>query len=153
MLKKRFRKTGDSQRTCGADLKPHGRHQSYNEMLDDITQWNAENTQILEILRKKLPEQRLARWSEALSGGVRRKLRGSENPEDVAILSEIYRFICHERVALLKEPSMRKARKGERTEPITLCIICGIRAIQKERGHTTLLDTIKFGLLEKKFAK
>ena len=122
-------------------------------MLEEITQWNTENTRILEILREELPEGLLARWSEALSGGMRKKMQGAESSPDVGIYREIYRFISRQRAFLLTEPSMKNARKFERTDSITLCIICGIRALQKESGDVGLMDTIKFGLLDRRFGK
>ncbi|NIQ38766.1 MAG: hypothetical protein GTN81_09265 [Proteobacteria bacterium] len=152
ILKRLFRRKGEIQPRSGVHPNNQEGPRSYNEILEEITQWNIENTRILDILRKELPEQRLTRWSEAFSGGLRKKMRRSETTSDLETYREIYRFICHQRVSLLKEPSMRNAKKLERTDPILLCIICGIRAIQKEMGHEGLIDTIKFGLLEKNLA-
>lgn len=153
ILKKLFRKRTDGRPRYSGEPGIQVKCKSYDDMLEEITQWNIENTRILEILRERLPEELLARWSEALSGGIRKKIQGAESSLNLGIYHEIYRFICHQRTSLLTEPSMKNARKLERTDPIILCIICGIRAIQKERDHGGLMDTIKFGLLERKFAK
>jgi hypothetical protein len=152
IFKRLFRRRGENQPTSGTHPNSQEEPKSYNEILEEITQWNIENTKILEILREELPEQRLARWSEALSGGLRQKMRRSETSPDLETYREIYRFICHQRASLLTEPSMRNAKKLEKTDPILLCIICGIRAIQKKMGHEGLIDTIKFGILEKNLA-
>ncbi len=152
-LKKLFRKGENRRQARGGRLRPEGVKKSYYELLEEVTLWNVENTRILQILTAKLTEERLTRWSEALSGGVRKKIRGPGNSRDLEIYREIYQFICHERTTLLTEPTMKNARKQEKTDPILLCIICGIRTMQKERGHPGLLDTIKFRLLEKEFGK
>ena len=59
--------------------------QSYDERMDELTQWNIEHTDILEVLRGEIQEERLISWSDALGIGIRKVLKGPryerESPE------------------------------------------------------------------------
>jgi hypothetical protein len=37
----------------------------------------------------------------------------------------------------------------EKTDPLSVCIICGIRVLQRERGLSGVMNTMKLQLLER----
>jgi len=39
---------------------------SYDELIDEIMAWNIDHTDILDVLRREINEERLAIWSRAL---------------------------------------------------------------------------------------
>ena len=61
------------------------RLKTYEERMDEITLWNIEHTDILEVLRRKIQEEMLISWSKALSIGIRMVFKGpgysKGNPE------------------------------------------------------------------------
>lgn len=125
---------------------------SYDERMDEITQWNIEHTDILEILRREIKEERLISWSHALHIGVRKVLkkpghvRGS--PEYDA-LRDLDQFIGNQRIKLLRNPRMRDAKGIEKMDSLWVCIVCGIRALQREKGLPETMNTLKMKLLER----
>jgi hypothetical protein len=58
-----------------------------------------------------------------------------------------------QRIKLLGNPTMREAKGIEKTDPLSVCIICGIRALQRERGLPGLMNTMKLKLLERYFGE
>ncbi len=131
-------------------------NRSYDELMDEITDYHVEETRILEILREKISEETLKIWSKALEQGIKRRMTRSESPgdsgEDRETLQKIYQFILAERIRLLSEQSMKKAKKMGAVDPISVCIVCGIRALQRERGLHGLMSTMKFKIMERYFA-
>jgi hypothetical protein len=47
---------------------------SYDELIDEIMEWNIDHTDILDVLHNEIEEERLATWSHALDVGVRKGL-------------------------------------------------------------------------------
>lgn len=131
-------------------------NRSYDELLDEITDYHVSETTILEILREKISTETLKVWSEALDQGIKRGLTRSESPkesgEDRETLKKIYQFILNERIRLRSEQSMKNAKRMGAIDPITVCIVCGIRALQKEKGLQGFMSTIKFKVMERYFA-
>jgi len=125
---------------------------SYDERMDEITQWNIEHTDILEILRREIKEERLRSWSNALHIGARKVLKkpehGRRTPEYDA-LRDLDQFIANQRMELLGNPSMREARGIEKMDSLSVCIVCGIRALQQEKGLPGAMNTLKLKLLER----
>jgi hypothetical protein len=126
---------------------------SYDELIDEIMAWNIEHTDILEVLRREIEEERLAAWSHALEVGVRRGLASpsgkvEESPFFSAFL-DLYKYINHLRPKMLTNPTMQNVKRMEKSDSLCLCIICGIRALQRESGATRLLNTLHWILLER----
>ncbi len=126
---------------------------SYDELIDEIMEWNIEHTDILEVLRREIEEERLATWSRALEVGVRKGLASSsgkveESPFFSAFL-DLYQYIIRLRPKLLTNPTMQHVKRMEKSDSLCLCIICGIRALQRESGATRLLNTLHWILLER----
>ncbi|RLB05131.1 MAG: hypothetical protein DRG50_07775 [Deltaproteobacteria bacterium] len=128
---------------------------SYEEEMDEVTRWNVENTDILRILRDDVADERLLAWSEALSKGIRKVIRRTSVELDTAYDNylDLYKFIIHERIKLVKEPSMEKAKGTADLDPITVCIVCGIRALQQEFGLPGLMSTMRLKLLQRYFER
>ncbi len=126
---------------------------TYEEMMDEITAWNTGQTDILEVLRNKVGEERISAWSHALETGVRKGLISpSGKVEDsplYPVYLDLYRFVKDLRPKLLINPTMTHVKKMEKIDSLSVCIICGIRALQKERGDTRLLNTLHWKLLER----
>ncbi len=126
---------------------------TYDELLDEVMKWNIEQTDILTVLRKEIEGTRLDAWSLALEEGVRRALDPAFGPRERSpyfpIFLDLYKFVKEVRTRLLTDPTMKNARKMERSDSLSVCIICGIRALQKERGAKRLIDTIQWMLLER----
>ena len=126
---------------------------TYDQLLDEIVAWNIENTDILELLRSEVEEERLTAWSDALEKGIRKNLSPSSGKmEDNPLYSiylDLYKFIKALRQKLLMNPTMKNVKKMEKSDSLSLCIICGIRAMQKERGDRRLIDTLQWMLLER----
>lgn len=126
---------------------------TYDELLDEIVTWNIENTDILEVLRSEVEEERLAAWSDALEKGIRKNLSPSsgkvaDNPFYPVYL-DLYKFVRGLRQKLLLNPTMKNVKKMEKSDSLSICIVCGIRALQKERGDRRLIDTLQWMLLER----
>ena len=127
---------------------------TYDQLMDEVMEWNIEQTDILKVLRSEVQEERLAAWSLALEAGVRKGLNSSsggdikENPL-LPVFLDLDQFIRGLRTKLLTNPAMKNVRKVEKTDSLSVCIICGIRALQKERGAKRLIDTIQWMLLER----
>ncbi|MCX8118419.1 MAG: hypothetical protein N3G78_10845 [Desulfobacterota bacterium] len=126
---------------------------TYEEQMDELTSWNIEHTDILKILRQEINEERLARWSEALERGVRRHLDPkwvtNEAAPLMAVYRDLYRFVKEMRVRLLGHPSVQGMKSLERSDSLVVCILCGIRALQKERGAKRPIDTLQWMILER----
>jgi hypothetical protein len=128
-------------------------NRTYDELIDEIMRWNIEQTDILTVLRSEIGEGRLDSWSLALETGVRRGLDPASGHIDKSplfpIFLDLHKFIRGLRTKLLTNPTMKNVRKMEKTDSFSVCIICGIRALQKERGSKRLIDTIQWMLLER----
>ncbi len=131
-------------------------NRSYDELMDEITDYHVRKTSVLEILREKISEETLKQWSEALNRGTKRGMARSASPEnsdgDQETMQRIYRFILDEKINLLSEPSMKNAKGMGAIDPISVCIVCGVRALQSERGLQGLMSTLKFKVMERYFA-
>lgn len=150
-----FFRRGGPTRSGGKRPEPpgeDGRSKSYEERMDEITRWNVEHTDILKILRERVQEERLISWSKALSIGIRRVFRGSgyarESPEYEA-LGDLNQFILKGRIELLGNPALREAKGIEGMDPLSVCIICGIRVLQRERALPGMMNTMKLKLLQR----
>jgi hypothetical protein len=126
---------------------------TYDELIDEIMTWNIEQTDILNVLRSEVEEERFDSWSLALETGVRKGLDPASGHVDKSLLFPIFldlhKFIKGLRTKLLTNPTMKNVRKMEKTDSLSVCIICGIRALQRERGAKRLIDTIQWMLLER----
>ena len=135
----------------GKKPKPRGEEvgaKSYDERMDEITQWNVEHTDILDVLRGQIQEERLVSWSKALSIGIRRVFKEPTSPEHEA-LRDLGQFVIRQRIKLLGNPAMREAKGMEKMDPLSVCIICGIRVLQRERKLPGMMSTMKLKLLER----
>jgi len=116
-------------------------------------EWNVGHTDILVVLRKEVEVERLASWSRALEVGVRKGLTsasgGVEESSLFSVFLDLYKFVIHLRTKLLPNPTMKNAKKMEKSDSLVVCIISGIRALQKETGAKQLLNTIHWILLER----
>ncbi|NWG01726.1 MAG: hypothetical protein HXY44_02575 [Syntrophaceae bacterium] len=126
---------------------------SYDELIDEIMEWNIEHTDILEVLRKEVEEERLATWSRALEVGVRKGLASpsgkvEESPFYSTFL-DLYQYVNRLRPKLLTNPTMQHVKKMEKSDSLCMCIICGIRALQMESGAKRLFNTLHWILLER----
>lgn len=126
---------------------------TYDELMDELMTWNIEQTDILEILRREVEEERLTTWSEALEKGVRKSLSPSSGKKEdtplFPVYLDLYKFIKGLRTKLLMNPTMKNVKRMERSDSLSVCIICGIRALQKEKGSKRLMDTLQWFLLER----
>ena len=128
-------------------------NRTYDELIDEIMKWNIEKTDILSVLKSEIEGGRLDSWSLALETGVRRGLNSASGNIDknplFPIFLDLHKFIRGLRTKLLTNPTMKNVRKMEKTDSLSVCIICGIRALQKERGAKRLIDSIQWMLLER----
>jgi hypothetical protein len=126
---------------------------TYDELIDEIMKWNIEQTDILSVLKSEIEERRLDSWSLALETGVRKGLNPASGHVDKSplfpIFLDLHKFIRGLRTKLLTNSTMKNVRRMEKTDSLSVCIICGIRALQKERGAKRLIDTIQWMLLER----
>ena len=126
---------------------------SYDELIDEIMEWNIDHTDIINVLRSEIEEERLATWSRALEVGVRRGLTSpSGKVEESPLFSDfldLYKFIVKLRPKLLMNPTMSNVKKMEKSDSLCVCILCGIRALQMERGDKRPLNTLHWILLER----
>ena len=130
---------------------------SYDELIDEIMEWNIEHTDILEVLRSEIREERLTAWSHAIEVGVRKGLasesRKVEESPHFAVFLDLYKFVVNLRSKLLMNPTMNNLKKTEKSDSLILCIITGIRALQMESGAKRLLNTLHWILLERYLGK
>ena len=126
---------------------------SYDELIDEIMAWNIDHTDILDVLRREINEERLATWSRALEVGVRKGLASpSGKIEESPLFSDfldLYKFIVKLRPKLLMNPTMSHVKKMEKSDSLCVCIICGIRALQLESGAKRLFNTLHWILLDR----
>jgi hypothetical protein len=126
---------------------------SYDELIDEIMEWNTDHTDILDVLRSEIEEERLATWSRALDMGMR---KGLDSPSGKAeesslfpVFLDLYKFVIHLRTKLLTDPTMKDVKRMGKSDALIVCIICGIRALQMESGAKRRLNTLHWILLER----
>jgi hypothetical protein len=126
---------------------------SYDELIDEIMEWNIDHTDILDVLRREIDEERLATWSRALEVGVRKGLASPSGKVEESplfpVFSDLYKFVIKLRPKLLTNPTMNHVKRMEKSDSFCVCIICGIRALQMEGGAKRLLNTLHWILLER----
>jgi hypothetical protein len=126
---------------------------TYDQLLEEIVAWNIEKTDILEVLRSEVEEERLAAWSLALETGVRKGLMSAPSQDETGplypVFLDLYRFVRGLREKLLTNPTMKDAKRMEKSDTVLVCILCGIRVLQRERGAKRLMDTLQWMLLER----
>lgn len=126
---------------------------SYDELIDEIMEWNIDHTNILEVLRNEVGEERLVAWSSALEVGVRKGLASPSGKVEESpffpTFFDLYKFVKNLRPKLLTNPTMNNVKRMEKSDSLCLCIICGIRALQMESGAKRLLNTLHWILLER----
>jgi len=148
-----FFKGGGQRHRGEPDLQIKKETRTYDELMDEIMTWNIEQTDILNVLRSEIEEERLHSWSLALETGVRKGLDPASGHIDKSpffpIFLDLHKFIRGLRTKLLTNPTMKNVRKMEKIDSLSVCIICGIRALQKERDAKRLIDTIQWMLLER----
>jgi hypothetical protein len=130
---------------------------TYDELIDELMEWNIEQTDILEVLRSEIGQERLDSWSLALETGVRRGLDPAsghiERSPLFPIFLDLYKFIKGLRTKLLTNPTMKNVKKMEKSDSLCVCILCGIRALQLERGAKRPINTLHWILLERYFGR
>jgi hypothetical protein len=126
---------------------------SYDELIDEIMEWNIDRTNILDVLRSEIEEERLATWSRALEVGVRKGLASPSGKVEESslfpVFLDLYKFVKNLRPKLLMNPTMSNVKKMEKSDSLCVCILCGIRALQRESGAKRLLNTLHWILLER----
>ena len=126
---------------------------SYDQLMDEIMAWNIDHTNILEILRREIEEERLLKWSDAVEKGIRKNLDSSSGKRDdnplLPVYLDLYKFVKGLRLKLLGNPTMKNIKPLERSDSLLVSIICGIRALQKEKAAKRLIDTLQWMLLER----
>ena len=126
---------------------------SYDELIDEIMEWNIDHTDILDVLHNEIEEEKLATWSHALEVGVRKGLASASGKVEESplfpVFLDLYKFVINLRSKLLMNPTMNKVKKMEKSDSLCVCIICGIRALQMENGAKRLLNTLHWILLER----
>jgi hypothetical protein len=148
-----FFKGGGQRGGNGPEPPINKETKTYDQMLDEITTWNIDHTDILKVLRSEVEEGRLANWSHALETGIRKGLspvsgKVEESPH-YSVYLDLYRFVKSLRPKLLMNPTMQDTKGMEKLDPLSVCIICGIRALQKEKGAKRLINTFQWKLLER----
>ena len=137
----------------GKSEPPTRETRSYDELIDEIVEWNIDHTDILVILRKEVEAERLVSWSRALDVGVKKGLTSASGKVEESslfpVFLDLYKFVIHLRTKLLSNPTMKNVRKMEKSDSLIMCIICGIRALQKESGAKQLMNTIHWILIER----
>lgn len=135
----------------GPPLKKEER--SYDQLIDELMVWNIEHTDIVEILRKEVDEERLLKWSDALEKGVRKnldpKLGKQEDNPHFPVYLDLYKFVRSLRTRLLGNPAVKNLKPLERSDSLVVCIICGLRALQKEKGAKRPIDTLQWMMIER----
>jgi hypothetical protein len=145
---------GGGQGVRGTPQPPISKEtRSYDELIDEIMKWNIDHTNILEVLRNEVGEKRLVAWSSALEVGVRKGLGSASGKVEESpfyfVFLDLYKFVKNLRPKLLTNPTMSHVKKMEKSDSLSLCIICGIRALQMESGAKRLLNTLHWILLER----
>ena len=148
-----FLKRGGQGLRGGPEFPITKETRDYDQLLDELMIWNIHHTNILEILQTEINEERLTHWSQALEKGVRKGLTSPSEKTEANPLSpvylDLYRFVRGLRTKLLLHPTMKNAKGLEKLDSISVCIICGIRALQKEKGAKRLINTFQWRLLER----
>jgi len=126
---------------------------SYDELIDEIMEWNIDHTGILDVLRSEIDEERLTTWSRALEVGVRKGLASPSGKVEESslfpVFLDLYKFVVKLRPKLLTNPTINNVKRMEKSDSLCVCIICGIRALQMESGAKRLLNTLHWILLER----
>jgi hypothetical protein len=126
---------------------------SYEQLIDEIMAWNIEHTDIVGILRKEIDEERLLKWSDALEKGVRKNLDPNfgkrEDTLAYPIYLDLYQFVRGVRIRLSGSPAVKYLKPMERSDSLLVCILCGIRALQKEKGAKRPIDTLQWMVMER----
>ena len=152
-----FLKGGGQGARGGPEPPIKTENRTYDELIDELMKWNIEQTDILDVLRGEIGQERLDSWSLALETGVRRGLDPASGHIDKSslfpILLDLYKFIKGFRTKLLTNPTMKNVRKMEKSDSLCVCILCGIRALQMERGAKRPINTLQWILLERYFGR
>jgi len=146
-------KGGGKRRGEGEEPPINKEERSYDQLMDELMTWNIEHTGILEILRKEVEEGRLSQWSDVLEKGIRKNLDSKfgtkeDNPYFPVYL-DLYKFVRSLKTKLMGDPTMKQAKPLGRSDSLVICIICGIRALQKEKGAKRPMDTLQWMVLER----
>ena len=152
-----FLKGGGQGARGGPEPPIKTENRTYDELIDELMKWNIEQTDILDVLRGEIGQERLDSWSLALETGVRRGLDPASGHIDKSslfpIFLDLYKFIKGFRTKLLTNPTMKNVRKMEKSDSLCVCILCGIRALQLERGAKRPINTLQWILLERYFGR
>jgi hypothetical protein len=145
---------GGGPRVRGAPEPPINKEtRSYDELIDQIMEWNIEHTDILDVLRREIEEERLATWSRALEVGVRKGLASASGKVEesplFSVFLDLHKFVISLRQKLLTNPTMKNVWKMEKSDSLCVCIISGIRVLQRESEAKRLLNTLHWILLER----
>jgi len=152
-----FFKGGGQRGGTGPEAPVSKETRTYDELIDEITEWNIDHTDILGVLRSEIEGERLATWSHALEVGVRKGLASPSGKREETplfpVFLDLYQFVNHLRPKLLTDPTMKNVKKMDKSDSLSVCIICGIRALQRESGAKRLLNTLHWILLERYIGK
>jgi hypothetical protein len=148
-----FFKGGEQKGRGGPEPPMNKETRTYDQLMDEIMAWNVDHTDILRVLRSEVEDERLSTWCHALETGVRKGLPSPsgkvENPPLFPVFLDLYQFVKGLRQKLLMNPTMKNVKGVEKSDPLAVCIVCGIRALQKERGAKRLMSTLQWKLLER----
>lgn len=126
---------------------------SYDQLIDELMAWNIEHTGILEILRMEVGEERLSKWSDALEKGIRRNFDSNSGKREhnpcFPVYLDLYQFVRGLRTKLSGNPAMKSVKSLERSDSLVVCILCGIRALQKEKEAKRPIDTLQWMMMER----
>lgn len=144
---------GRQKRGGGKEPPVHQEERSYEQLIDELMVWNIEHTDIVGILRKEVGEERLSKWSDALEQGIRKNLdaksgKREDHPYFPAYL-DLHKFVRDLRTRLIGHPGMKDLKPSGKSDSIVVCILCGIRALQKEKGARRPIDTLQWMMIER----
>ena len=133
-----FLKGGGQGARGGPEPPTKIENRTYDELIDEIMEWNIEQTDILNVLRSEIEEERLDSWSLALETGVRRGLDpASGNIEKnplFPIFLDLHKFIKGLRTKLLTNPTMKNVKKDGEDRILFVSASSAVSGLCKRRG-------------------
>ena len=85
-----FFKGGEQRGGSGPEPQINKETRTYDELIDEITEWNIDHTDIIGVLRNEIQEERLVTWSRALEVGVRKGLASPRGREKKVLCSPFF---------------------------------------------------------------
>ena len=117
---------------------------SYDELIDEIMEWNIDHTDILDVLRSEIEEERLAAWSRALEVGVRKGLTSPSGKMEESslfpVFLDLYKFVIKLRPKLLTNPTMQSVKKMEKSDSLCCMHHLWYSGITKGERDQTVIE-------------